>query len=434
VLALLLAASGWYMLGGRLTKPAEAARLSIVVLPFANLSGDPAQDYLVDALVDELTTRIARFPGSFVIARNTAFTFKGKTIDAKVIGKDLGVRYVLEGSVQLNGAQMRVNAQLIDAESGAHVWAEEFASPRTDLLQMQNEVVTHLARALELQLSGAEAARLNRTPPANPSAEDLALRCEGDLGKVGYLGEAAEGSSRLCEQALAIDPNNVRALTALSLKYSQQVAMGSSANTEADLKRADELASHALTLEPNWYRPHLFKAFVLTLQNRFEEAMMEEERTLSLDPNATDAYGGLGWDYAGLGQFERSLEYFDKASRISPLDPSLIFWYNGKAGDYFGLKQYDQGIEWARRSIAINPNRDNAFPHSILIAALALTGRASEAREALQRYLDTYSTGQLRTIVAWKANMSMGSSTDPRVLDANDRTIEGLRRAGMPEQ
>ena len=259
-LLLLAAAGGWYILNGRAPKPVEAAHLSIVVLPFANLSGDPAQDYLVDALVDELTTRIARFPGSFVIARNTAFTFKGKEINAKVVGRDLGVRYVLEGSVQLNSAQMRVNAQLIDAESGAHVWAEEFASPRTDLLQMQNEVVTHLARALEIQLSGAEAARLDRTPPANPSAEDLALRCEGDLGKVGYLGEAADGSSRLCQQALAIDPSNVRALTALSLKYSQQVAMGSSANTEADLKRADELASHALTLEPNWYRPHKFKA------------------------------------------------------------------------------------------------------------------------------------------------------------------------------
>ncbi len=128
---------------------ARGPRLSIVVLPFANLTGDPAQDYLADALTDELTTALARIRDSFVIARNTAFTFKGKSVDAKAIGKDLGVRYVLEGSVQPSGNQVRVNAQLIDADSGAHLWAEQFDTPRADLLQMQDEIVTHLARAME---------------------------------------------------------------------------------------------------------------------------------------------------------------------------------------------------------------------------------------------------------------------------------------------
>jgi TolB-like protein len=144
--------------------PAEAARLSIVVLPFANLSGDPGQDYLVDALTDELTTSLARIRDSFVIARNTAMTFKGKPVDAKAIGKDLGVRYVLEGSVQPSGDRMRVNAQLIDADSGAHLWAEQFDTPRADLLQTQDAIVTHLARAMDLQLIEAEAARSNGRP------------------------------------------------------------------------------------------------------------------------------------------------------------------------------------------------------------------------------------------------------------------------------
>ena len=148
-----------------------------MVLPFANLSGDPAQDYLADALTDELTTALARIRDTFVIARNTAFTYKGKPVDAKAIGKDLGVRYVLEGSVQPSGNQVRVNAQLIDADSGAHLWAEQFDTPRADLLQMQDEIVTHLARALDLQLPEVEAARLKRTPAANPDAEDLALQC-----------------------------------------------------------------------------------------------------------------------------------------------------------------------------------------------------------------------------------------------------------------
>jgi len=201
-----------------------AQRLSIVVLPFANLSGDPAQDYLADALTDELTTSIARVPDSFVIARNTASTYKGKPVDAKAIGKDLGVRYVLEGSVQPAGNEVRINAQLIDADSGAHLWVEQFDTRRADLLQMQDEIVTHLARAMDVQLPEAEAARLKRTPAANPDAEDLTLQCEAAVRKAGYLGKEADAGYRLCEQGLAADPNNVRALGYLSQKFFFPVA------------------------------------------------------------------------------------------------------------------------------------------------------------------------------------------------------------------
>ena len=194
-LLVVIAGGAWWFLNANrpasvATKaPAEAARLSIVVLPFANLSGDPGQDYLVDALTDELTTSLARLRDTFVIARNTAMTFKGKPIDAKAIGKDLGVRYVLEGSVQPSGDRMRVNAQLIDAGSGAHLWADQFDTPRADLLQTQDAIVTHLAHAIDFQLTEAEGARLKRTPAANRDAEDLALQC--DAG-------ALEG--RICRQ------------------------------------------------------------------------------------------------------------------------------------------------------------------------------------------------------------------------------------------
>ena len=199
--------------------PAEAARLSIVVLPFANLSGDPAQDYLVDALTDELTTSLARIRDTFVIARNTAMTFKGKPVDAKAIGKDLGVRYVLEGSVQPSGDRMRVNAQLIDAGSGAHLWAEQFDTPRADLLQTQDAIVAHLAHAIDLPLIEAEAARVKQKPAANRDAEDLALQCDAGRWKAGFIGKEADAAYALCEQALAIDPNNVRALQVLGWKF-----------------------------------------------------------------------------------------------------------------------------------------------------------------------------------------------------------------------
>ena len=240
IAALLLIAGGaWYFVNANrpasvasnAPPPLAAQRLSIVVLPFANLSGDPAQDYLVDALTDELTTSLARISGTFVIARNTAFTYKGKPVDAKAIGKDLGVRYVLEGSVQPNRAQVRVNAQLIDADSGAHLWAEQFDTARADLLQMQDEIVIHLARAMEVRLTEVEAARLKRTPAANPDAEDLALQCLAALQKAGFIGKEADGAYRLCEQALRIDPNNVSALRVLALKFHLPVSIWARAPT-----------------------------------------------------------------------------------------------------------------------------------------------------------------------------------------------------------
>jgi TolB-like protein len=338
-----------------------------VVLPFANISGDPAQDYLVDALTDELTTSLARIPGNFVIARNTAFTYKGKPVDTKAIGKDLGVRYVLEGSVQPTGNQVRVNAQLIDADSGAHLWADQFDTPRADLLQMQDEIVIHLARAMEIRLTEAEAARLKRTPAANPDAEDLALRCQAALDKAGWLGKEADAGYPLCEQAASVDPNNVRALWILANKFQQQVNMGTSADPKADLTRADELVSQALALDPTAAEAHSVKGWILFDQGRFAEAIAEQERALILNPAEVGTMQGLGWDYLFLGQYEKGLELFDKAIRLSPRDPALQFMYFGKSWTNYGLKQYDQAIDWARRAIAIGPN--NPFPHAALTAA-----------------------------------------------------------------
>jgi TolB-like protein len=238
-LLIVIAGGAWWFLNANRTAgvamkaPAEAARLSIVVTPFANLSGDPGQDYLVDALTDELTTSLARLRGTFVIARNTAMTLKGKPVDAKAIGKDLGVRYVLEGSVQPSGDQMRVNAQLIDAGSGAHLWAEQFDTPRDDLLQMQDAIVAHLANATDFQLAQAEGARTKRTPAANRDAEDLALQCDASERKAGLIGKEADAAFAFWEQALAIDPNNVRALMGLGWKFFMPASLGISADLKS---------------------------------------------------------------------------------------------------------------------------------------------------------------------------------------------------------
>jgi len=439
-LLIVIAGGAWWFLnanrpaGVAANAPAGAARLSIVVLPFANLSGDPGQDYLVDALTDELTTGIARLRETFVIARNTAMTFKGKPIDAKAIGKDLGVRYVLEGSVQPSGDKMRVNAQLIDAGSGAHLWADQFDTPRADLLQAQDAIVTRLAHAIGFQLTEAEAARLKRTPTANRDAEDLALQCDAGTLKAGYLGKEADAAYALCDQALAIDPNTVRALRLVGLKFLYLAGSGGSGDPKGDLERADEMESKALALDPDSTWPHQIRGTILRFQARYPEAVAEHERALALDPSNVGAAADLGWDYTMHGQFDKSLGYFDKAILGSPHDPLLINWYGGKAVANFGLKNYDQAIELARQAIAVNPSYVwVAYIHATLVAALALTGHDAEAREALKRYLALPSTGPLRTIAAWKAYYSPQGGGPARV-EMNERTYEGLRKAGMPEE
>jgi adenylate cyclase len=438
-LVILIAAGAWWFLDANrpasvATKaPSEGARLSIVVLPFANLSGDPAQDYLLDALTDGLTTSLARMRDTFVIARNTAMTFKDKPVDVKAIGRDLGVRYVLEGSVQPSGDRMRVNAQLIDAGSGAHVWAEQFDTPRADLLQTQDAIIAHLANTLDLQLQQAYVAGVKRTPAANRDAEDLALQCSHGEWKAGYIGKEADAAFALCEQALSLDPNNVRALMALSVKFNLRAIFDVSGDRKGDLARADELASKALALDPDWTWTHLAKGGVLRTQGRPEEAIPEDERALALDPSNVNASGELGFSYANLGEFDKSLDYLDKAILASPHDPTLRYWYGAKAEANFALKRYDQAIESARRSIAINPDY-NAFSHAILAAALALTGHDAEAREALTRFLALPSTGPFKTIAGWKYHFVSEQHVDPRLVDRDERTLAGLRKAGMPEQ
>jgi adenylate cyclase len=425
---LILVAAAWYLLAANRSVPVAsnappplaAARLSIVVLPFANLSGDPAQDYLADAVTDQLTTAITRLRGSFMIAQTTALAYKGKPVDAKAIGRELNVRYVLEGSVQPTGNQVRVNAQLIDAESGAHLWAEQFDTPRADLLQMQDDIVTRLARSIYLQLPKVEIARLKRTPAANPDAEDLALQCQAVFLKSEVTILRTDSP---CELALAADPNNVRALTWSAMQYLPSRGRGHAPND--DLDRADGLVSRALSWDPNYAPAHLVKAFALQSQFRLDEAIAEDRRAFGLDPSLVEAYWHAGFVMRRLGEFQTSLEYIDKAIRLSPRDPFRASWYADKARTHLALKQYDQAIEWARHAIEITPNED--VPYLYLIVALALTGQESEAHEALQRYLSNPGAG--RTMATWNSRRAqyVDERTDPRY-------VEGLRKAGLPEE
>jgi adenylate cyclase len=219
----------------------------------------------------------------------------------------LGVRYVLEGSVQPTGNQVRVNAQFIDAESGAHLWAEQFDTPRADLLQMQDDIVTRLARSMYLQLPEAEIARLKRTSAANPDAEDLALQCQAAFLKKNQVTFFQTNS--FCELALAADPNNVRALTWSALQFLPSLGRGRDPGDTVN--RADALLSRALAFDPNYAPAHLFKAFLLQSQFRLDEAIDEDQRAFGLDPSLVDAYWHLGFVMRRLGEFQTSLEFID---------------------------------------------------------------------------------------------------------------------------
>jgi adenylate cyclase len=407
---------------------ATAPRLSIVVLPFANLSGDPTQDYLADVITEELTTSLSRIVHSFVIARSTAFTYKGKPVDVKQVGKELGVRYVLEGSEQHGSNRVRVSAQLIDAETGAHLWADQFDTDRADLLQMQDDIVTRLARALQTQLIEVDAARVERTHPGNLDAEDLAMRCEANLYSSRPGSSEWESAYGLCERALQIDERNVRALVNLSFKFIDRVTEVRSSDRPGDIRRADELVSRALAIDPKAYAAHFAKAEVLQGQRRFEEAIGEAELALSLNPSFVNAYSALSTANSFLGRPEKAIDYADKAIRLSPRDPLLFAFYLEKGFASALLQRDDQAIEWLQRSIAVAP--EWPLPQAMLAAALAATGREREAHETLQRYFSLSGT-TARTIAQWQTQMP---SNNPAFLAYAQRLTEGLRKAGMPEE
>jgi adenylate cyclase len=408
---------------------ARRAHLSILVLPFVNLGGDPAKDYIADVITEELTTCLSRIAGSFVIARSTAFTYKGKPVDVRQLGRDLGVRYALEGSAQLVGSLVRVRAQLIDAESGAHLWTDQFDTNIANILEMQDEIVKRLAVPLELRLIDVDAARVARTPPSNLNAQDLALQCMAGVIP-SFMIERNDPAFGFCERALQMDERNAIALTFLSLKHITPVLQMQSADRQADIQQAEGFAARALAADRNFYWAHLASAAVLISQTRHEDAIVELEQTLALNPGFTTAYILLCEANNYLGRPDRGIEYAEKAIRLSPRDPLLGWVYGEKAWALLMQQQDDLAIDWLRRTLKIAP--DAPIANALLASALALTGRQAEAGEALKRYLSLKATTS-KTIAEFRSQ-HRAVSYNPKWLAYSDRLVEGLRMAGMPEE
>jgi adenylate cyclase len=406
-------------------------RLSILVLPFANMSNDPDQQYFADAVTDDLTTDLSHIVGSFVISRTTAFTYKGKGADVKQIGRDLGVRYVLEGSVQRTGEQVEVNVQLIDAETGAHVWADRFGSDRANLAKAQDEVVVRLARSLQLELMEAAERHIEQEKPRNPDATDFVMR-----GWAWYYRPNSDANlleaQKAFERALAIDPQSVDARSGLALVLAEYVANvrkhvvdGVTISREQDLARADQLLREAADRDGNNAKTLMVTGVVRRLQGRFVESKIELERALTLNPNDSGTIFGLGATLEVLGEPAAAVPYFEKVLQISPRWQNIFFvyWWLGTCHLY--LSHVDRAVDLYRRANAAKPH--TWYVVLYLAAALGLKGDIDEAKAALAEAL------QLRP----ESKSALHSRNPPnpislKLVALQEKTRDvGLRRAGL---
>jgi TolB-like protein/class 3 adenylate cyclase len=403
--------------------PLAAPRLSIVVLPFANLSDDREQQYFADGITEDLTSDLSRIADMMVISRNTAFTYQGKRIDTKQIGRELGVRYVLEGSVRRSGNQVRVNAQLIDAERDAHLWAERFNGDTGDLFALQDEITSRIAIVLNVELIAAEAAR----PTDRPDALDYILRGRAVLLKPRTRDTRSEAIN-LFERALALDPRSVEAQSQLAMALAGRVLVNITDTAELDLSRAKGLAGQALLASPRSPLPHYAKGSVLRAQRRYAEAIPEYETVLALDRNYVSALYCLGQCKLFTGSIEETIPLTERAIQLSPRDPVLGDWYEQIGEAHLLQSRTEDAIFWLEKARNYIPARSSI--HRDLAAAYALRGEieraAAELTEARRlSFDDRYSSIARLFRHSWMSKI--------RAL-AEATYIAGLRKAGMPEE
>jgi TolB-like protein/DNA-binding winged helix-turn-helix (wHTH) protein/Tfp pilus assembly protein PilF len=410
----------------RSTEEPIPPRLSIVVLPFTDLSEDRGQQYFADGITDDLTTDLSRLNGAFVIARNTAFTYKDKPIDAKQIGRELGVRYVLEGSVRRSGNQVRVNAQLIEAATDTYLWAERFDHDVGELLAMQNEVTGRIANTLGWELLGAETAR----PTERPDALDYILRGRAAMWGGGPRGNI-EDAIVLFEQALALDPRSVEAQTRLAFTLWARAGRKDPKAAAADLQRAEELLAQALVVSPGDPNAHLVKGRLLRSTHRCAQAIPEFEITLAANRNNPNALGELSvCKYLTGGPDQEAIALTEQAIRLSPRDPGIWWWYSWIGFVHLLQSRIDEAIVWLEKGRSAQPNA--APPHFFLAAAYGFKGEQERARAELGEAQTLTGSDRYSSVARTRAN---GDLYTPALRDRWETVyFPGIRNAGLPAE
>ncbi len=394
---------------------------SIAVLPFENISGDPEQEYFADGISEDVITGLSKLRWFFVIARNSSFRYRGKKIDVKRVARELGVRYVLEGSVRKGGNRVRITAQLIDAATGNHIWADHFDGDLSDVFALQDEITKKVVAAIEPRLLEAESLRSQRRSPKDIDAWDMLMRANSLFWRL--TNTETEAAIAILRRAVELHPDYAPAQSLLAFMLSMtRWAVRTASEFEPEVKEAANLAARAAQLDDSDPWAHLSLAWVAFAQRQTNEALDEYRRALELNPNFAAARGYLGLALALDGRSDEAIENIEHAMRMSPRDPQNSLFNAGLAAAHYLAGRYTEAVGFARRS---SQQRQGLIAGSrILIASLAQAGQIDEARAALQRSKEIHPN----LSIAWIEKYV------PYTAGPMAKFVEGMRKAGVPEQ
>jgi len=398
-------------------------RPSIAVLPFTNMSGDPEQEYLADGIVEDLITALSHFRWLFVIARNSTFTYKGQAVDVARVGRELGVRYILEGSVRRVSDRVRITVQLIEAGRATHIWAQRFDRPVEDIFALQDEITDAIAGALDPEISASERDRARRKQPEHLGAWELYQR--GMWHVLQHNREHFIEAQAFFRRASQLDPNFAAPHAGLAIVDFHQFARMWTNDPTAIEKEILREASLAVELDPNDSLGHVALGLAFTQHHQLSHATAEHEVALSLNPSSALARWGFGTVLVRTDRFEEALEQCDAALRLSPRDPRTWRFFHLRASALYQLRRYEEAARWAREATR-HPTADTLWPYIYLAAASAQLNRTSEAADAIAQLRRTRPNATVASLLLWP-NMRIRSQ---RTLE---HILEGLRKAGLPE-
>jgi adenylate cyclase len=401
------------------TVPGFGGAPAIAVLPFDNLSGDPEQEYFADGIAEDLITRISRLGTFPVIARNSSFTYKGQAVDVKRGSRELGARYVVEGSARRAGGRIRISAQLIDGTSGHHVWAETYDRELRDVFALQDDITEAIVSSIRPELLRSEFARAARSEPRNLDAYDLAMRGWWHMSKL--TREENMKARSLFERAIQLDPESSGAFAGLAYTHWNDTAFQWSDTPAESVSELMRAARRSAALDAGNATAQVVLSLAYLRAKKPDEMVAAAQRAVELDPSYAIAHAWLAGFVASRGRVEEGLAHAEKAIRLSPRDPFRWFYFSSSAGVHFQARRYEDAVEWAKRSIRENPR----FPYSraVLAASYGHLGRGDEAREAVEELLRT----QPGFSLAFVRESSVGDSP------GLDHYLDGLRKAGLPE-
>jgi len=399
-----------------LASPVRQNKPSIAVLPLVNLSGDPEQEYFSDGITEDIITALSRLRWFFVIARNSTFVYKGRHVDVKRVGRELGVRYVLEGSVRKAGNRIRVTAQLVDALSGAHHWAQTYDRDLTDVFELQDDITQSVTAAIEPKLVAAEGVRSQNRSSDDLDAWDLVMRSLTHYWRM----TAAESdiAIKMLRTAVKQFPEYGPAHSMLAFALMVSGHVGWTPESQ-DYEYAAKIARRAAELDDEDPWAHLALGYLAFTNRQTSEAEREYHRALDLNPNFGTAYGYLGWALAFDGQSKEAIEHFERAIRMSPYDPLIAFYYSGTGVAHYLAGRYREAVEWGQKAIRQRPGFTAAY--RILCASLAKAGEVEETRKMAEKLREM----QPNVSIAW---CEKHVPYTPRSMA---HFLDGMRKAGI---